>query len=139
MLIGAFSAAAGAIWTGNAFLGLLVGVGAAMIGGIIHAVWCITLRGDQIVAGTAINLLGLGIPTFLTQRIWGMAGGTPSAERLPALGPLNILVYLAFILVPIVHFTLFELSQDYASWLRVSTHAQQRASALMSAGIGTPV
>lgn len=111
MLIGAFSAAAGAIWTGDPFLGLAIGVGAAVLGAAIHAIWCITFRGDQIVAGTAINLLGLGIPTFLTQRIWGMAGGTPSVDRLPAVWGLSILVYLAFILVPIVHVTLFRTKQ----------------------------
>jgi simple sugar transport system permease protein len=109
MLIGAFAAAAGTDWLGDPFLGLALGVLMAMLGALIHAVWCVSLRGDQIVAGTAINLLGLGVPTFLTVRIWGMSGGTPQVERLPRLpfGGLNILVPVAFLLVPVVWFVLF--------------------------------
>ena len=107
MLIGAFSAAAGTLWLGDPFLGLGFGVLMAMVGGLVHAIWCVSLRGDQIVAGTAINLLGLGIPTFLTVRIWEMSGGTPQVERLPTVWSLSILVPVAFLLVPIVHFVLF--------------------------------
>jgi simple sugar transport system permease protein len=108
MLIGAFSAVAGAYWLDDPFLGLLVGVVAAMGAALIHAVWCVSLRGDQIVAGTAVNLLGLGLPVFLTQRIWGMSGRTPSVERLPQIWGLSILVPIAFLLVPIVHLLLFK-------------------------------
>ena len=107
MLIGAFSAAAGAIWLGDPFLGLAFGVLMAMLGGLVHAIWCVSLRGDQIVAGTAINLLGLGIPTFLTVKIWGMSGGTPQVERLPTVEGLSVLVPVAFLLVPVVQFVLF--------------------------------
>lgn len=108
MLIGAFTAASFAYWSGNPWVGLMAGVAAAMIGGLVHAIWCVTFRGDQIVAGTAINLLGLGLPPFLTLRIWDMSGGTPSVDRLPSVGQgLSVLVPVAFIAVPIVHFTLF--------------------------------
>ena len=108
MLVGAFSAAAGTYYTEQPFLGLLIGMAAATGTAVIHAVWCITLRGDQIVAGTAINLLGIGIPAFLLQRIWGTPGGSPQVERLPSIGSgLNVLVPVAFILVPIVHYFLY--------------------------------
>jgi simple sugar transport system permease protein len=66
------------------------------------------LRGYQIEAGTAINLLGLGLPVFLTQRIWGQSGVTPSVERLPQIWQMSILVPVAFLLVPVVHFLLFK-------------------------------
>ena len=67
MLIGAFSAVAGTHYLGDPWLGLLCAVVIAGIGAAIHAFWCITLRADQIVAGTAINLLGLGATAFLIQ------------------------------------------------------------------------
>jgi general nucleoside transport system permease protein len=108
MLIGAFSAVAGAYWLEDPFLGLLVGVVAAMGLALIHAIWCISLRGDQIVAGTAVNLLGLGLPVFLTQRIWEMSGRTPSVEKLPQVWSLSILVPVAFLIVPFVHLFLFK-------------------------------
>lgn len=108
MLIGAFTAVAGAHYFGDPWIGLLCGVLAAAAGGAIHAFWCITLRADQIVAGTAINLLGLGATAFLIQQIWGRAGQSDTVEKLPTIGRgLSILVPLAFILVPIIHYLLF--------------------------------
>jgi simple sugar transport system permease protein len=109
MLTGAFSAAAGAHYTGSAYLGLLIGAGAAALMAAIHAFWCITLRGDQIVAGTAINLLGIGIPAYLLQRLFGLAGRSPTIDdKLPSIASgINILVPAAFLLVPLVHYFLF--------------------------------
>jgi len=109
MLIGAFAAAWGSDLAGNAFVGLLFGVAAATLGAAVFAFWAITLRADQVVAGTAIVLLGTGLTAFLVQRVWGQAGGSPSVDRLPGLGfgGLNILVPLAFLIVPVVHFILF--------------------------------
>ena len=108
MLIGAFSAAAGAHYTGNPWLGLLVGAAAAAIAALIHAFWCITLRGDQIVAGTAINLLGIGVPAYLLQRLFGTAGRSPTVEKLPSVASgINILVVVAFLIVPVIYIWLF--------------------------------
>lgn len=108
MLVGAFTAVVGTHYTGNPWIGLLCGIAAAAFGGAVHAFWCITLRGDQIVAGTALNLLGAGIPAFLIQRIWGRAGQTGTVEKLPEIGRnISILVPIAFIIVPIVHILLF--------------------------------
>ena len=131
MLIGAFSAAAGTHYTGRPFLGLLIGAGAATLASTIHAFWCITLRGDQIVAGTALNLLGAGIPAFLVQRLFETAGGTPSVARLPTIGRgLNVLVPVAFLLVPLVHYLLFHTRAG----LRVQA-AGEHPSAAESVGV----
>ena len=108
MLTGAFFAVAGTHWTGSPWLGLLVGVAASSVAGMIHAFWCITLRGNQIVAGTAINLIAAGLTAFLIQIIWGRAGGTDSVTKLPdVFGGVNILVIAALVLVPLVHYYLF--------------------------------
>ncbi len=108
MLVGAFSAAAGAHYTGNTYLGLLIGAVAAGLAALIHAFWCITLRGDQIVAGTAINLLGVGVPAFLLQRLFDVAGRSPAVDKLPSIGGgLNVLVPVAFLLVPLVYYFVF--------------------------------
>ena len=108
MLIGAFAAAFGSDLAGNAVAGLLIGVAAATAAALLFAVWAITLRADQIVAGTAIVLLGSGLTAFLVQRIWGQAGGSPTVARLPGIGNgLNVLVPVALLLVPVVHVGLF--------------------------------
>ncbi len=108
MLVGAFFAVAGTWWIGNAWLGLLVGIFAAGIAATIHAIWCISFRGDQIVAGTAVNLIGAGLTAFLVQRIWGQEGGSARVASLPDIASgINILLPVAFLLVPAIHFALF--------------------------------
>ena len=112
MLTGAFFAVAGTYWTGSPWLGLLIGMVAASVGGLIHAYWCVSLRANQIVAGTAINLIAAGVTAFLIQRIWGRAGGSDSVEKLPSvLGGTNILIVIALVTVPLVHYFLFNTKQ----------------------------
>jgi general nucleoside transport system permease protein len=107
MLIGAFGAAIGSYYTGNALLGLGFGMLCALALGSVHAFWCITLRGDQIVAGTAINILGLAIPAYLSTQLFQSSGRTPDAHKLFSFGNgIHLLVPVAFILVPIVWYFL---------------------------------
>jgi simple sugar transport system permease protein len=86
MIIGAFTAVLGTYYLHSPWIGLLCGMAAGGAGALIHAYWTVTLRSDQIVTGTALTLLGAGIPAFLIKRIFDQAGGTPSVERLPSLG-----------------------------------------------------
>src|ERR1700687_1379424 len=57
MLAGAFAAAAAAYATGNPWIGMGAGIGAGVFLGVIYALSVIPMRANQIVAGTAINLL----------------------------------------------------------------------------------
>lgn len=108
MLIGAFFSVVGVHYLDNIWLGVLLGMIAGALTGLIHAFWCITLRADQIIAGTAINLLGSGITVFLMVRIWQQSGQTPRVGRLPTFwGTMSILVPVAFALVPIVWWVLY--------------------------------
>jgi ABC-type uncharacterized transport system permease subunit len=108
MLIGAFFSVVGVHYFDSIWLGVLLGLIAAGVTGLIHAFWCITLRADQIIAGTAINLLGSGITVFLMVRIWQQSGQTPRVGRLPTFwGTMSILVPVAFALVPIVWWLLY--------------------------------
>lgn len=112
MLTGAFFAVAGTWWTGSPWWGLLIAIFAGGCAALIHAIWSITFRGNQIVVGTAINLIAAGVSAFLIQTIWGKAGGSDRVEQLPDLrGGINVLVPLAFLLVPIVHVFLFRTKQ----------------------------
>ena len=107
MLIGAFFSVVGTYYFDSVWIGLALGVLAGAVTAAIHAFWCITLRADQIVAGTAINLLGAGATVFLMVRIWNQSGQTPRVGRLPTFwGTMSILVPVAFALVPIVWWVL---------------------------------
>ena len=104
MLSGAFAAVGGAYYLHSPWWGLVVALIVGALAALIHAFWSIGLRSDQIVTGTAINLLAAGATVFLIQRLWGQSGRTPSVEKLPDVtSQVNILVPVAFICVPLVY------------------------------------
>jgi simple sugar transport system permease protein len=77
MLMGAFWGIWGAVTTGHWWLGVLVAMLAGGITALVHAIWAIHLRADQIIGGTAINFLALGVTGYAFVDIYG-ANGTPS-------------------------------------------------------------
>lgn len=123
MLISAFFGVVGAFYSGSAFIGLLSAMGAGLVFALIHAVMTITFEADQIISGTAINLLALGGTGFLMVQFFGSGGTSPrvtgfDAVAIPGLssipligGPLfnqSLLVYLMYALVPVTFFLLFK-------------------------------
>ncbi|MDZ4063999.1 MAG: ABC transporter permease, partial [Coriobacteriia bacterium] len=76
MLTGAFFGTAVALVTGDLWLGVLVAVLAGVTVSAIHAFASINLRADQVVSGTAINILALGVTGFLMERFYGHPGTT---------------------------------------------------------------
>jgi len=103
MLSGAFAAVVGTYYLESPWLGLLVALVVGALSALVHGFWSIALRSDQIVTGTAVNLLAAGVTVFLIQRIWGQSGRTPAVDELPNLtAGINVLVPVAFIAVPVV-------------------------------------
>ncbi|MFO1038814.1 MAG: ABC transporter permease [Geminicoccaceae bacterium] len=132
MLGAAFAAAAVSAVTGQAWLGLLAGIGLAIALAMVHGFACITHKGDQVVSGMAINVIAAGLGPTLAAAWFGQAGrislGTdggrftpitlPLADLLhpvPIIGPIyyevisghNILVYLTVALVPLVSWIVY--------------------------------
>ncbi|TML47595.1 MAG: hypothetical protein E6G23_04990, partial [Actinobacteria bacterium] len=81
MLMGAYFGAYGADVTGSWVGGLFIGLISGALLALVHAIFTITLRADQIVTGTAINFLALGVTGYLYNQHYGN-NGTP--ENLPA-------------------------------------------------------
>lgn len=52
---------------GAIFIALILTMISTMIMGVLHAFVCINLKADHTIAGTAINLLGLALASFLNQ------------------------------------------------------------------------
>jgi simple sugar transport system permease protein len=77
MLMGAFFAAFGADKTGSWYGGLLIGVLAGAALAAVHAVFAIHVGADQIVTGTALNFVALGLTGYLYVDTYG-ADGTPN-------------------------------------------------------------
>jgi ABC-type uncharacterized transport system permease subunit len=87
MLMGAFFGAYGADKTGSWIGGILIGVLAGMALAAIHAVFAISLRSDQIVVGTGLNFLALGLTGYMYVDTYG-ANGTP--DDLPGVPDVNL-------------------------------------------------
>jgi simple sugar transport system permease protein len=81
MLAGAFTAAAITHAAGNPWIGLAAGIAAGVALALIHAVACIRFRADQVVTGTAINILMLGIPAMLSGAFFLSSGATPQIPK----------------------------------------------------------
>lgn len=66
-----------------------IGVFAAVVAGVVasslHAFASITLRADQVVSGTAINMLALGFTGYMIQVLYHRTGTTDAAQILPPL------------------------------------------------------
>lgn len=122
MLISAFAGVVGAFLSGSAWVGLLFAVGAGLLFGLVHAVMCVTFEADQIISGTAINLLALGGTGFLMVIIFNQGGTSPDVEKfspvaipllseIPVIGQAvfnqSALVYLMYLLVPVTYVVLF--------------------------------
>ncbi|MGI9107424.1 MAG: ABC transporter permease [Pyrinomonadaceae bacterium] len=81
MLAGAFTAAAVTHYTGSPWLGLLAGIGSGMLVAGVHAVACIRFSADQVVSGTAINILMTGVPAMLSGALFLSSGSTPQIPK----------------------------------------------------------
>jgi ABC-type uncharacterized transport system permease subunit len=122
MLMGAFFGIFGADLLGSWFLGILVGVAAGALMGLVHAFVSIRLRADQVVSGTGVNFLAIGITGYIFIYHYGDQGTPSDISRAPnltlplvedipfigeAIGRMNVLTWAALILVPILSVYLF--------------------------------
>ncbi|MBI4321732.1 MAG: ABC transporter permease [Chloroflexi bacterium] len=145
MLAGAFAGFLVAYLTGNVWLGLCSAVGVGALLGLVHSFVCVSLGGDQIVSGIAINVLSLGLTGSLSRMIFGVTPslgsvprlpviGVPLLSHIPVLGPAlfqqTLLVYLSIALVPAAAFVLFR-----THWGRSIRAVGEHPRAAHSAGI----
>jgi general nucleoside transport system permease protein len=132
MLVGAFAAGTVAALTGSAWAGLIAAILASVFFALIHGFASITHRGNQIVSGVAINFIAAGLTAQLGETWFDIGGQTPqlpnearfmgapwpfAAElrNVPVIGQIysqilsgqNILVYMAFLAVPLTWWLLY--------------------------------
>ena len=135
MLIGAFFGMVGSFYTEKfamiympelammaPWFGLLMAGLSGLVAAALFALFAIRLRGDQVIVGTAMTLLALGLTEVIYQRLFGVTGiaqGVPAFQqidipllsKIPFLGRAlfshNILVFITFLLLPCVYFFLY--------------------------------
>jgi simple sugar transport system permease protein len=129
MLMGAFFGALGADKTGSWAGGLLIAMAAGGALALVHAFFAIHLRADQIVGGTAINFLALGITGYLYVNVYGEEGTPTNLPSIPdvkigwlqhvpphevgsflenAFGQMNLMVWLMFPLMIVSYIVMFK-------------------------------
>lgn len=82
MLFASFVGVTVALMTGNTWLGVLAAILAGALLSSLHAWASINLRSDQVISGTAINILALGSTGFLMETVWGHPGTTDSVKTI---------------------------------------------------------
>lgn len=124
MLAGAFTAAAVTVFTHSSLIGVLAAVAAGLLVAALHAVATINYRADQVVSGTAINILFLGVPALLSGALFESTGATRQLTKDEVLPDVMIfnpdsspmlasvfnqkpIVYLAFFVVGISVYVLY--------------------------------
>src|SRR5215216_3512170 len=106
MLAGAFTAAAVTVFTHNPWIGLIAAAAAGVLVALIHAVASIQFKADQVVVGTAINILFLGVPALASGALFESTGSTPQLDQQYTLGPYPLAAF-AIAMVPISYYVLF--------------------------------
>jgi len=125
ILAGALGGTVGAGIAGPA-AGFAVGAAAGVLVACVFALFTVWLRADQIITGTATNLLALGMTGTLFRSLFGAAGvglSTPTiaAVAIPGLSALP-LVGQAFFAQPVVTYALYVLVPAVAWWM-ARTHS----------------
>ena len=64
MLMAAFASFFGSVFTGNIYLGILIGISAGLLMGAFLAVAAVKWEMDQIIAGVVINIVAAGLTSF---------------------------------------------------------------------------
>lgn len=128
MMFGAFSAATTLVFLGNSAIAPWISLGVGSLVGaliaVIHAYLSIDLKSDQVISGTAINLLAPGVTIYLAQIIFGQQRTPnfsnsfrkttyPILSDIPVIGDIfftNIYptVYVAFILILIGWYLIYK-------------------------------
>ena len=123
MLMGAFWGVYGADRGGSWVVGILVGMGVGALLALVYAFFAIHLRSDQIVGGTAVNFLALGITGYFFFQLYHgdyIPTGVSTIPKAnlpwigsqhflgPAIGHLSYMIWASFALVIVSYIVVFK-------------------------------
>ncbi|WP_414647849.1 ABC transporter permease [Cellulomonas sp.] len=123
LLAGAFMAAVVATLTQNAYLGLVAAPVAGILVGLLLVLFAINYRVDQIIVGVVLNVLVVGVTSYLFSTVLKVNAATwnspprlpvlsiPGLSKIPIVGPVlfqqTALVYVMYIVVAVLQLMLF--------------------------------
>jgi len=126
MRFGAFFGLLGAFFSHSPWIGLLFGIAIGCLVGALHAFITIRWNGDQTVSGVAINVIAVGLMTYLLEFVFSTTGYSPQIEnyfgaqayrvhlpflaKIPLLGAfsnLSFMIWFGFICTVLMHVLLY--------------------------------
>ena len=123
LLASAFTAAIAASITDSPIVGLIAAILAGALVALVLGVFTITYRVEQVIVGVVLNVLVIGLTSFFYSQVLVPEAQTlnsttrfrplaiPVLSEIPILGPAvfrqSVLVYLMYLVVPLVWFALF--------------------------------
>jgi simple sugar transport system permease protein len=126
MRFGAFFGLLGAFFSHSPWIGLVLGIAIGCLVGALHAFITIRWNGNQTVAGTAINVIAVGLMTYLLEFVFSTTGYSPQLQnyfgaqayrvhlpfvaKIPLLGALSnlsFMIWFGFICTVLMHVLLY--------------------------------
>lgn len=116
MLFGAFVGFYINVWTGNLLLAVVGAIAAGAVTGLLLAYMSVTLKMDQIIGGTVLNILAFGLTGYFYVQGAVTKGRftpieIPLLSQIPLIGDVFFsngpLTYLSLLLVAVTHYVLF--------------------------------
>ena len=104
MLTSAYFAMVVSQQTHSAYLGLAAGAAAGLMLTLLFSWFAISLVADQVVVGTAINLLALGLTSTLFRARYGSSGQLISVPTLPSWHQWDLPIVAMILLAPLLWF-----------------------------------
>ena len=123
MLMGAFWGIWGADKTGSWVWGVAIAMASGGLLALVHAFFAIHLRADQIVGGTAVNFLALGITGYFFVQLYHGENVPTGVSQIPdvnlakqsndsffaeSFGHLNLMIWVAILFVPLSSAVMFK-------------------------------
>lgn len=145
MLIAAFVAVVVSYLTGSVWTAVLAAIGAAAVVALVFSIFGISLKGNFIIIGLAVNIFALGITSFILQSAFGTRGvlsdsrivgieslDIPVLSKIPVIGEIfnkqTPIVYLSLLLILIVYFIIYK--TRFGLYVRVVGENEEAAKAV---------
>jgi ABC-type uncharacterized transport system permease subunit len=103
MLVGAIAAFAATAATGSPWTGVLAGMLAGMATALIFAVLTLTLMANQVAAGLALSLFGVGFSAFVGKAYESVSLTATAPLKVPFLGDIPLIGPVLFTAQPLVY------------------------------------
>lgn len=145
MLIGAFAGVIVSYATGSLLLAVLGAILASFCFALLFSIFGISLKGNFIITGLAVNIFGLGLTSFILQVVFGRRGvfSDPKIvgfkpihidmlDKIPVLGPIlndqTPMVYVSLIALVLVNYVIYK--TKFGVYVRAVGENEEAAKAI---------